>query len=164
MMLAAVLEAKWEPKKEYNLSEFENNNKKARAGSEVWRFPQLKIKEVSLPRIKDNQVLIKIKDCGICGSDMHICESKEDGYINYPGYTKFPIIIGHEFSGIVVERGSKVKDLDVGDMIVGDNMIWCGKCIACRNGFPTHCKNLEEFGFTLNGAFAEYIAINTKYC
>jgi len=60
---------------------------------------------------------------------MHIYESKEDGYINYPGYTKFPIIIGHEFSGIVVERGSKVKDLDVGDMIIGDNMIRISKSL-----------------------------------
>jgi len=95
---------------------------------------------------------------------MHICESREDGYINYPGYTKFPIIIGHEFSGIVVERGGKVKDLDIGDMIVGDNMIWCGKCVACRSGYPNHCKNLEEFGFTVNGAFAEYAAIDAKCC
>jgi len=60
---------------------------------------------------------------------MHIYESKEDRYINYHVYTKFPIIIGHEFSGIVVERGSKVKDLDVGDMIIGDNMIRISKSL-----------------------------------
>jgi len=93
----------------------------------------LKIKKVPEPHIKDDQVLIQIKNCGICGSNIHMCESKEDGYINYFRYTKFPIIIGHEFSGIVVERGSKVKDLDVGDIIVGDDMIRISKPLQkCR--------------------------------
>lgn len=66
------------------------------------------------------------------------------------------------FQVLLLREGSKVKDLDAADIIVGDNMIWCGKCRACRNGFPNHCKNLEEFGFTLNGAFTEYEAINAK--
>jgi len=52
----------------------------------------------------------------------------------------------------------------VGDMVTAEEMIWCGYCTPCRNGFPNHCENLEEIGFTIPGAFAQYIAIGSKYC
>ena len=86
------------------------------------------------------------------------------GRITDPGLTKFPTILGHEFSGQVVEVGSDVEDLEVGDMVTAEEMIWCGYCTPCRSGFPNHCTNLEEIGFTIPGAFAEYIAIGAKYC
>ncbi|MGC9346741.1 MAG: alcohol dehydrogenase catalytic domain-containing protein, partial [Anaerolineae bacterium] len=76
----------------------------------------------------------------------------------------FPTILGHEFSGKVVEVGPQVENLQVGDMVTAEEMIWCGRCIPCRNGYPNHCTNLEEIGFTIPGAFANYIAIDEKYC
>jgi threonine dehydrogenase-like Zn-dependent dehydrogenase len=111
-----------------------------------------------------DQVLIKVKSCGVCGSDIHFYETDEESYILYPGLTKFPTILGHEFSGVVEEAGSEVKDLAPGDMVTAEEMIWCGYCTACRNGFPNHCENLEEIGFTIPGAFADYIAVGAKYC
>ena len=95
---------------------------------------------------------------------MHFYETDEDDYILYPGLTRFPTILGHEFSGKVVEVGNAVESLEVGAMVTAEEMIWCGRCIPCRNGFPNHCTNLEEIGFTVPGAFANYIALDEKYC
>jgi threonine dehydrogenase-like Zn-dependent dehydrogenase len=163
-MKALVLSAKWEPREGYELSEFEKTTGKAITGNAVWRYPELKVQEVEKPAIGPDQVLIQVKACGVCGSDMHFYETDDQGYILYPGLTKFPTILGHEFSGQVVEVGSEVEDLEIGDMVTAEEMIWCGHCFPCRNGFPNHCTNLEEIGFTIPGAFAEYIAIGAKYC
>ena len=163
-MKGLVLTAKWEPREGYQVSEFEKATGKAITGNAIWRYPELKVQEVEKPAIKPDQVLIQIKACGVCGSDMHFYETDDQDYILYPGLTKFPTILGHEFSGRVVEVGSEVEDLEVGDMVTAEEMIWCGHCFPCRNGFPNHCTNLEEIGFTIPGAFAEYIAIGAKYC
>jgi threonine dehydrogenase-like Zn-dependent dehydrogenase len=64
----------------------------------------------------------------------------------------------------VVEVGKDVTGLKVGDMVTVEEMIWCGRCIPCRNGYPNHCTNLEEIGFTIPGAFANYIAVDEKFC
>jgi len=163
-MKGLVLSAEWEPREGYQLSEFEKKTGKAVTGNAIWRYPELKVQEVETPTIKSDQVLIQIKACGVCGSDMHFYETDDQDYILYPGLTKFPTILGHEFSGEIVEVGSEVEDLEVGDMVTAEEMIWCGHCFPCRNGFPNHCTNLEEIGFTIPGAFAEYIAVGAKYC
>lgn len=163
-MKGLVLTAQWEPRKDYNLSEFEKTTGKAITGSSIWRHPNLEIKEVETPTPGPDDVVLRVRCCGVCGSDVHFLETDEDGYMLYPGLTKFPSIIGHEFSGIVEEVGKNVKDLKVGTPVTCEEMIWCGQCDPCRNGFPNHCKNLEEIGFTINGAFADYIAIGAKYC
>jgi threonine dehydrogenase-like Zn-dependent dehydrogenase len=163
-MKGLVLSAKWEPREGYQLSEFEKKTGKVITGNAVWRYPEFKVQEMEKPTIKPDQVLIQIKACGVCGSDMHFYETDDQGYILYPGLTKFPTTTGHEFSGQVVEVGSEVQDLKVGDMVTAEEMIWCGYCVPCRNGFPNHCANLEEIGFTIPGAFAEYIAVGAKYC
>ena len=116
------------------------------------------------PRPGPNEVLLAVQACGVCGSDMHFYETDADDYILYPGLTKFPTILGHEFSGKVVELGKDVTTLQVGDMVTVEEMIWCGRCTPCRNGYPNHCVNLEEIGFTIPGAFANYIAVDEKFC
>nr|MBC7243887.1 alcohol dehydrogenase catalytic domain-containing protein [Chloroflexota bacterium] len=163
-MKALVLNAEWKPREGYILSDFERQTGKAITGSSVWRNPQLKVREVERPIPGPDQVLIRVKACGVCGSDIHFYETDEQGYILYPGLTKFPTILGHEFSGVVAEVGKQVKGLVPGDMVTAEEMIWCGYCTPCRNGFPNHCENLEEIGFTIPGAFAQYIAIGAKYC
>jgi 2-desacetyl-2-hydroxyethyl bacteriochlorophyllide A dehydrogenase len=163
-MKALVLSAEWVPKPGYVVSEFEKNTGKAITGNSIWRNPKLELKEIPDPKPGPKDVIIKVKACGICGSDIHFYETDKDGYILYPGLTKFPVVIGHEFSGEIVEVGKEVKDLKVGDIVTAEEMIWCGECIPCRNGYPNQCKNLEEIGFTINGAMAEYIVIGAKYC
>ncbi|MEW6232292.1 MAG: scyllo-inosose 3-dehydrogenase [Chloroflexota bacterium] len=163
-MKGLMLSAKWEPRQDYVLSEFEVTTGKAITGNSVWRYPEMKVQEVPRPKVKPDQVLLRVKACGVCGSDMHFYETDKDNYIMYPGLTKFPVITGHEFSGQIVEVGSAVTDFKVGDMVTAEEMIWCGECVPCRNGFPNQCQRLEEIGFTINGAFAEYLAIGAKYC
>jgi len=163
-MKALVLNAKWDPRPDYPLSEWEKKTGKAVTGNAIWRHPELKVQEVPTPKPGPGEVLIKVKACGVCGSDMHFYETDKDHYILYPGLTKFPVVLGHEFSGEIVELGQGVTDFAVGDKVTAEEMIWCGYCRPCRDGFPNQCTNLEEIGFTINGAFAEYIAIGAKYC
>ncbi len=163
-MKGMILDAKWEPRADYQLSEWERSTGKAITGSAVWRHPKLEVGDWPDPQPGPRDVVIEVQACGVCGSDMHFYETDDEGYILYPGLTKFPTILGHEFSGKVVEVGSEVESLTVGDMVTAEEMIWCGRCTPCRNGFPNHCTNLEEIGFTIPGAFAQYIAMDEKYC
>ena len=163
-MKALVLSAERKPREGYVLSDFERQTGKVVTGSSVWQHPKLEVQEVQAPTPGPDQVLIRVKACGVCGSDIHFYETDEQGYILYPGLTKFPTILGHEFAGVVEEVGSQVQDLTPGDLVTAEEMIWCGYCTPCRNGFPNHCQNLEELGFTIPGAFAEYIAVGAKYC
>ena len=126
----------------------------------------MEIKEVKEPSIKPDEVLIEVRVCGICGSDVHLLPEQVDGegYTIYAGMTKFPVVLGHEFSGEVIEVGKEVKDLKVGDPVTSEEMVWCGKCNSCRNGFPNHCLDIHEIGFTIDGAYAKYVAAPAKLC
>jgi threonine dehydrogenase-like Zn-dependent dehydrogenase len=163
-MRALMLDAKWEPKKGYVVSDFEKQTGKAVTGNSIWKAPTLKVQDVPTPKVGPKDVLLKIKACGVCGSDIHFYETDREGYVMYPGLTKFPCITGHEFSAVVQEVGKEVTDLKVGDAVTAEEMIWCGECKPCRAGFFNHCSNLEEIGFTINGAFADYLAVGSKYC
>ncbi len=162
-MKGLVLNAKWEPRHDYHVSDWEEETGKAITGSSIWRYPKLEVTERPDPKINPDQILLQVQACGVCGSDLHFYETDSDGYMLYPGLTKFPSITGHELSGKVVEVGKDVKDLKVGDMVTVEEMIWCGHCTPCRNGFPNHCSNLEEIGFTTDGGFASYLAIGAKF-
>ena len=163
-MKGLVLDAAWEPKPDYAVSEWEKETGKAITGNSIWRHPKLEIRDWEDPKLGPKDVLLAVQACGVCGSDMHFYETDEDDYILYPGLTKFPTILGHEFSGKVMEVGKEVEILKTGDMVTAEEMIWCGRCIPCRNGYPNHCTNLEEIGFTIPGAFANYIAVDEKFC
>ncbi|NOZ70572.1 MAG: alcohol dehydrogenase catalytic domain-containing protein [Chloroflexi bacterium] len=163
-MKGLVLDAKWDPKPDYHVSEWEKQTGKAITGNSIWRNPKLEVREWPDPEVGPKDVLLEVQACGVCGSDMHFYETDDQGYILYPGLTKFPTILGHEFSGKVVEVGPEVTQLKVGDYVTVEEMIWCGRCTACRNGYPNHCENLEEIGFTIPGAFANFIAVDEKFC
>jgi len=163
-MKGLVVSAEWSPKPGYVVSQFEKTTGKAITGNSIWKNPVLEVKDVPDPTPGPKDVVLKVRACGVCGSDVHFYETDNEGYMLYPGLTKFPCVIGHEFSGEVVAVGKEVKDLKVGDMVTAEEMIWCGECVPCRNGYPNQCLNLEEIGFTINGAFADYIVIGAKYC
>jgi len=156
--------AEWAPRRDYTVSEFERRTGKAVTGASVWRHPHVHLAEVEEPPLGPKDVRVRPRACGVCGSDVHFYETDGDGYIRYPGLTKFPVVIGHEFSGEVVEAGKDVRDLRVGDLVTVEEMIWCGECVPCRNGWPNQCLNLEEIGFTIDGAMAEQLVVGAKYC
>jgi threonine dehydrogenase-like Zn-dependent dehydrogenase len=163
-MKGLVLDAVWEPRAGYEVSDWEKETGKAITGNSIWRHPKLGVSEWEDPKPGPYDVVLAVQACGVCGSDMHFYETDDEGYILYPGLTKFPTILGHEFSAKVVEVGKDVTSLQMGDMVTVEEMIWCGRCTPCRNGYPNHCVNLEEIGFTIPGAFANYIAVDEKFC
>ena len=169
-MKAIEINAKWEPKADFKLGSKDIEGKLTYLGSKVWRNPVVKMVDKKRPTIKSNEVLIKVKRCGICGSDVHMNQSYDDGYIYYPGLTAFPVTLGHEFSGEIVESGANAfnkrtgKPYEKGEPVTVEEMVWCGECKPCCDGFPNHCERLQEIGFSIDGAFAEYITVPSKLC
>src|SRR5699024_8143742 len=159
-----VVEAEWEPRDGYSVTKEEGKTRRTFNGNQIWRNPKLRVKDVEPPNISEDEVLIQVKACGICGSDIHFHEKDDEGYILFPGHSKFPLVIGHEFAGVVTEVGSKVSRISIGDKVTAEEMWWCGECKSCRAGLPNHCKNLEELGFSKNGALAEYVKVKERYC
>jgi len=114
----------------------------------------LDIITVPIPQINDDQVLIKVTCCGICGTDQHLAEGE---FIS-----KFPLIPGHEIVGIISQLGRDVVGFSVGDRCVADNTILCDSCFFCRRGQYILCENFDSLGVTMAGGFAEYVAIQSK--
>ena len=107
---------------------------------------------------KKNEVKLKVRACGICGSDVH-------GYLGITGRRIPPLIMGHEFSGEVVELGEGVTDLKVGDRFAEYPLDFCGECEMCKKGDVHLCLNKRAFGvLTVDGAFADYICVPAKVC
>jgi threonine dehydrogenase-like Zn-dependent dehydrogenase len=168
-MKAVTLSAKWKPKSDFKLGRKDIDGKLTYLGSKVWKHPELAISEVEKPKIGEADVLVEIKACGICGSDVHMAEPDKEGYILYPGLTAFPVVLGHEFAGVVVEAGKKAIDKRTGrpyqggEAVCAEEMLWCSRCRPCADGYPNHCEMLQELGFSVNGAFAKYMAIDSRY-
>ena len=122
----------------------------------------LRIEEVELPPLKDNQVLIKLKACGICGSDVECFEGKSaEGRYDIAPYTP-----GHEWAGQVAQIGSAVTSLKPGDKVVGDCVLPCFQCANCKDGkMPSACLNMREVGFRPDspGGFGEYMILEEAY-
>lgn len=163
-MRAFFVEADWAPKPDYKLSEREKSTKRSARGSNIWKDIRGAVTDRPDPKPAADEVLLKVGAAGICGTDAHLLAKDEEGYTRYNGHSKYPIIIGHEFSGEVIEVGSAVRSLKVGDLVSVESMNWCGECDACRMGMMNQCKNLEEPGLTYDGGFAEYVTVRAKYC
>lgn len=118
----------------------------------------LEWKEVQDVTPKDHEVKIKVKAAGICGSDVH-------GYQGITGRRIPPMIMGHEFSGIITEVGAAVTGLKSGDRVAPYPMDYCGECGSCKSGLTQFCPDKRQFGvLTVDGAFAEYICVPEKVC
>lgn len=111
----------------------------------------IEIREVPIPEIDENEVLIKVRYGGICGTDIHIYTHQFPIY--YP-----PVILGHEFSGEIAKIGKKVDGWKIGDRVVAEcQSLVCGKCRFCRTGHPEACAYKRSPGWGIDGAFADYI-------
>lgn len=126
----------------------------------VWYNKEdIRIENVPEPNAGPGQVKVKIKACGICGSDLH--EYRSGPFIiptrPHPltGRANGPIILGHEFSAEVLEVGEGVKSVKPGDRVTVNPLIYCGKCHYCRTGQYIMCTKLGTAGFAWDGAFAE---------
>ncbi|KAG6136047.1 hypothetical protein E4U38_001534 [Claviceps purpurea] len=113
------------------------------------------IVKVPLPELRDNDVLVQVKACGVCGTGktaypVHIHEGE---FI-----AKFPLIPGHETVGVIAAVGKNVTQFKVGDKVAADNSELCNECFYCRRGELLLCENFNAHGVTMNGGFAEYCA------
>ena len=117
----------------------------------------IRAEDWNMPAVGPEDVLIKVKACGVCGTDVHIYEGDKGAAEVTP-----PTILGHEFSGVIVETGENVKNFQPGDRVCIDPNCYCGACEPCRNGVAHYCQNMIGYGTTVNGGFAEYCAVNAK--
>jgi threonine 3-dehydrogenase len=117
--------------------------------------PGLELREVPVPTIGINDVLIRVRKTGICGTDLHI-----EGWDAWAARTiRPPLIVGHEFVGEIVDAGSNVSDFHPGDIVSGEGHVVCGRCRHCMAGYRHLCAHTVGLGVGRDGAFAEYVAL-----
>ena len=112
---------------------------------------KMELQDIPVPQLKSSEVLIKVKRCGICGTDPHIYMGR------FPAPQ--PLVLGHEFSGEIVEIGPDVQAVAVGDRVTADINSSCGSCFYCRNGQKLFCENISQIGVHVDGAFAEFVKV-----
>ncbi len=123
-------------------------------------YKKLDLIDMQKPRPGDDDLLIRVRACGICGSDVH-------GYDGSTGRRLPPIIMGHEAAGIVEAAGIAVTEFRPGDRVTFDSTVYCGKCFYCRHGLINLCDHREVIGvstrdFRRMGAFAEYVTVPAR--
>lgn len=117
---------------------------------------KLVVREVERPSIGPKDVLVRARACGICGTDVHIWEGDF--------FPTFPLVPGHELAGEVVEVGSAVTELGVGDRVMVDPTVTCDDCHFCQINRQNHCLAWNAVGVTRDGGFAEYVRVPARNC
>lgn len=116
-------------------------------------YNKIEWKEVRKPQCGKGEILVQVKYGSICGSDQHIYKGE------FHPRTQTPMIMGHEFGGIVAEAGEGVTDWEVGEKVAIDPIIWCGECPACKKGHYPACTRLKLLGIDFNGGFTQFILL-----
>ena len=110
----------------------------------------VELRKVPVPKIGDGEVLIEVKAAGICGTDLHILH---DEFPYWP-----PVVLGHEFAGVIAAKGKNVADWAAGDRVVGEpHTLACGKCWLCRTGNRQLCASKRSPGWGIDGCFARFM-------
>lgn len=117
----------------------------------------VKVENIPVPEIKDDEVLVKVAYCGVCGTDVHIFEGDKGCAEVHP-----PIVLGHEFAGTVVSVGKNVKNRKEGDRVDVDPNVLCESCPPCLAAKGHFCEHMTGIGTMVNGGFAEYVAVPAK--
>ncbi|MFH2106742.1 MAG: L-threonine 3-dehydrogenase [Candidatus Micrarchaeota archaeon] len=120
----------------------------------------LEIKDTEIPKINDDEVLVKVKATSICGTDRHIYNW--DSWAQKRIAKNIPYVFGHEVSGEIAEMGRNAKGLAIGDHVSAETHIACGYCYQCRVGNEYICENVKILGVDTHGTFAEYVKIPYK--
>lgn len=116
----------------------------------------LKIEDIPVPKIGEEDILLKVAACGVCHTDLHYIEH------GVPTFKKPPIVLGHEVSGIVEAVGVKVNNVRKGQRVLLPAVLTCGKCVFCRDGRENICSDMKMLGNHFDGAYAEYVAAPAK--
>jgi threonine dehydrogenase-like Zn-dependent dehydrogenase len=115
-------------------------------------YERLEIADQSKPRPGDGEVLLRIAACGICGSELEAFKNKSPRRVP-------PLVMGHEFCGVVEETGPRVSSLAAGQRVVSHSLFGCGQCVRCARGDSHLCARRQLFGMNRAGGFAEYVSV-----
>jgi L-iditol 2-dehydrogenase len=118
---------------------------------------EIVFQDVPVPEVKPNEIKIRMKRIGVCGSDIHVNHGKHP-------YTSYPVVQGHEVSAEVVEVGSEVQGFKVGDKVTVQPQVVCGKCYPCTHGMYNACEELKVMGFQTTGMASEYFVVEANKC
>ncbi len=118
---------------------------------------RLELVEMPVPSIGEQDVLVQVGACGICASDLHLAEIKA-GILDLP----YPFVPGHEVAGTVVEVGTSITNVQVGEHVVVQPLLFCGTCPLCQKGRVNLCQNAQIIGLHCPGGFAEYLAVPAR--
>jgi L-iditol 2-dehydrogenase len=123
-------------------------------------YKKLAVVDMPVPVIADDEVLVRVRACGVCGSDIH-------GYDGSTGRRIPPLVMGHEAAGVIEQVGGKVDGFAAGDRVTFDSMVSCGTCDFCRHGQINLCDNRMVLGvscgdYRRHGAFAEYVSVPAR--
>ncbi len=121
--------------------------------------PGATLGEVATPEIQRDEVLIEVKSAAVCGTDIHFYQWDSTA-ANFP--VRLPLILGHEYSGDIIEVGKDAQGFSVGDRVSVETHVPCGKCYSCGLGNGHNCQNMELIGITYPGAFARYAKAPSK--
>lgn len=121
--------------------------------------PKFQMREMTFAPLGPGQVLVKVHGCGVCGTDVHIYHGEEGSAQVTP-----PVVLGHEFSGIVEAVGPGVTVCRPGDPVAVDPNVYCGKCRPCRMGKKQNCRSLYAFGVNADGGFADHCVVPQEQC
>ena len=116
----------------------------------------MKVEDIPVPTIADDQILVKVAACGACHTDLHYLEH------GVATFKKPPVVLGHEASGIIEEVGPQVQQFEKGQRVLIPAVLTCGHCTCCRQGRENICSNMTMLGNHLDGAYAEYVAVPAK--
>lgn len=117
-----------------------------------WQMP---LRQLDEPKPAPDEMVIEVRAVGICGSDVH-------GFKGTTGRRKPPIVMGHEFSGVVSSVGEEVSRFQLGDRVVAQPLVSCGECANCRVGLRNICYNRSGLGMNMNGAYAEQVRVREE--
>ncbi len=123
------------------------------------RDAKFEVREMTFAPLGPKEVLVNNKACGICGTDVHIYHGEKGSADVTP-----PVVLGHEFAGVVVEVGAQVTSVKPGDHVALDPNMYCGQCMPCRMGKKQECRHLYALGVNVNGGFAEYAVCPETQC
>ena len=121
--------------------------------------PKFEVREMTFGPLGPHDILVNNKACGICGTDVHIYHGEKGSAEVTP-----PVVLSHEFAGVVAKVGEEVTSFKPGDHVAMDPNMYCGQCVPCRVGKKQECEHLFALGVNVNGGFAEYAVCPETQC
>ena len=142
---------------------YANDDPKGNAGNPSsnyrYRFPRIEIENRALLPLSAGSIRVKMNCVGICGTDLHLLETEEDGYTRCSSPSQIPFtgrILGHEGMGVVCELGQNVEKIELGDFVCFESILTCKSCVKCRQGAFNQCVHSSLLGMEQDGLFTEY--------